>query len=94
MSVCLFVHVYKPPFLLDWRRLVKECIANICILVDVFGSLRTTLMCIVGYLAGRGLVAMVMTFRRRRRRRGGVNKLANLKRLTWDKFSYLHFLYL
>ena len=52
-SVCLSINVLKPCFTLDWRHLVKECIANIDIYI-------TSLLCIVGELAVGGSVAVAV----------------------------------
>ena len=60
---CVFVQSRKTCFPEDWRLLVKERIANIGIPLDilgflsflwVFGSLRTSLLSIMGELSGGG----------------------------------------
>ena len=52
---------------MNWRLLVKERMANIGITLDVlnfflcvFGCLQTSLLCIMGELAGGGSVAMAV----------------------------------
>ena len=74
MSVWVSFQVWKPRFPMDWRGLVKEFVANICIPLAFFkflpfqwffclkiflvcGSLQTSLLCIVGKLAGGRSVA-------------------------------------
>ena len=73
MYVC--VPSRKTRFPVDWRLLVKYCIANIGIPLDIYffsdffyvcnffllvsGSLQTSLLCIIGELAGGGSVAVV-----------------------------------
>ena len=53
LCVCLSVSLRKPRFLVDWRLLVEECIANIGIPLDV--------LCIMGELAGGGSVALAVS---------------------------------
>ena len=71
VSVCLSVPLRKPRFPVDWRLLVKESIANICIPLEIFGflqfdfclvlwSLQTSLLCMMGELAGVGYVAVAV----------------------------------
>ena len=73
-SVCVFLPLQKP-FPVDYRLLVKGRFAKIGIPLDVFGfgflitfcvlkfsfgSLQTSLLCILGELAGKGSVAVAV----------------------------------
>ena len=40
LSACLYVHIWKPRFPVDWRFLVEEHIANIGINLDFLGFCR------------------------------------------------------
>ena len=89
-SVCLSINVLKPCFTVDWIHLVKECIANIDIHLDIFavlpfqwfvlkkfqvlGSLQTCLLCIVGELAEGGSVAVAVSV---------THETQNVKSYTW-----------
>ena len=78
MSGChFFVPSQKTCYPVDGTLLVKECVANIGISIDVFldvlkivciqifflifESLQTSLLCILGELAGEGSLAVVVT---------------------------------
>ena len=55
VSVYFCVLFQKPRFPVEWILLVEERIANIGIPLDIFGFLQTSLICIMGELAGGGL---------------------------------------
>ena len=58
-SQCLPVDVWKTRFPVDERLLVEDCIANNFVVVSCWSS-QTSLLCIVGELAGRRSVAVAV----------------------------------
>ena len=70
--VCVCVTSRKPPFAVDWRLLIEECIADIektsrkfwffTVSMNIAGPLQSSLLCITGDLTGVGYEAVAVGF--------------------------------